>query len=197
MLAAALAVAGCGDDNGTQGTGGAGGTGAGGAGGAAASVAKAQAKLDPTSAMSMAKGDAKFDQVGNEVVLDLKVEGASPGEHAVHIHEKGDCGTTMDAMGMAVPGGGAGGHWNPEMMKHGKFGEGMHHLGDVGNVTVGADGKGTLTFRTSRWSIGTGMPNDVVGKSVVVHAGKDDFMTDPTGNAGGRIACGVISKASP
>lgn len=199
MVAIGVGPSGCSDDGGaTTGTGGTGGTasGAGGAGGSAAS-AKAEAKLDPTSMTSMTKGDAKFSVVGAEVALDFKVEGATPGMHGLHIHAMGACGSTTDMAGVVTPGGAAGGHWNPEMMMHGSFGTAPHHLGDIGNVTVGADGKGTLTFKTNRWTIATGMANDIVGKAVVFHAMADDGKTDPTGNAGGRVSCGVISKASP
>jgi Cu-Zn family superoxide dismutase len=139
-------------------------------------------------------GTATFTKKGSKIALTVSVSGATPGEHGLHLHAMGSCTTTMDAMGAAVPGGGAGGHWNPETKMHGQFGSASHHLGDVGNLTVGADGKGTLTFETDRWvADGSGAANDVVGKAVIFHAGKDDLMTDPTGNAGGRVACGVIA----
>jgi Cu-Zn family superoxide dismutase len=164
---------------------------------AGAVKAKAEAKLDPTSMASTVKGTAKFEHIGDQVTLELKIEGATPGLHAVHIHENGQCGTTTDAMTMMpVPGGAAGGHWNPTTAMHGRLEMGSFHLGDIGNVTIGADGKGEVRVTTKVWTIGTGMANDIVGKSVVFHAMPDDFMTQPTGGAGGRQACGVIDKVA-
>ena len=130
------------------------------------------------------------------VTLTVKVSGAAPGEHGVHIHQNGACGDTTNDMGMVVVGGGAGPHWNPDTKKHGHLGvTEMHHLGDLGNVIVASDGTGTLTITSKAWSIGTGATNDIVGHAIVIHAGPDDLMTDPAGNSGGRIACGVITKS--
>ena len=67
-----------------------------------------------------------------------------------------------------------------------------HHLGDIGNLEVGEDGEGSLTLSTDKWTMGSGADNDILGKAVIVHAGADDFTTQPTGAAGGRIGCGVI-----
>ena len=81
-------------------------------------------------------------------------------------------------------------------MEHGKWGApGEHfHLGDIGNLTVGADGKGTITLETTKWTAGGGGVNDVIGHAIVVHGGVDDFKSQPAGNAGPRIGCGVIAK---
>lgn len=133
---------------------------------------------------SSVKGTATFTAKDGKVWLKVEIDGAAPGPHACHVHDKGDCSST-DAKS-------AGGHWNPLGKKHGKWGEGEFHLGDIGNVTVGQDGKGVLEFSTDLWTVGTGGQNDVVGKSVIVHEGVDDFRTDPTGNAGKRFGCGVI-----
>jgi Cu-Zn family superoxide dismutase len=70
------------------------------------------------------------------------------------------------------------------------------HLGDLGNLTVQADGTGTLTLTKAEWSIADGAMGDVIGKAVVIHAMVDDFTTQPTGNSGGRIGCGVIQVSS-
>ncbi len=123
-----------------------------------------------------------------ELVVKIDVADAPPGEHAVHIHEKGDC--------SSPDGKSAGDHWNPTHMEHGKWGApGEHfHLGDIGNLKVGADGKGTITLATSKWSAGSGEANDVIGHAIVVHGGVDDYKTQPSGNAGPRIGCGVIVK---
>jgi Cu-Zn family superoxide dismutase len=139
-------------------------------------------------------GTALFSQRGTgadgamEVTLMVELRGAPAGEHAVHIHEIGDCSSD--------DGKSAGGHWNPAGVDHGQWGEDVHHLGDIGNLLVGEDGTGSLTMTTDRWMIGDGSTNDVVGHAIIVHAGVDDFVTQPTGAAGGRISCGVIVAAS-
>jgi len=145
------------------------------------SVANLEAKSG-----SKATGTATFTEDRGKVTLVVELSGATPGEHALHIHEKGDC-SDPEAKN-------AGGHWNPTTppSAHGKWGAGAHHLGDIGNITVGADGKGTLKMTTNKWIIGGGVFNDITNKAVVVHGGVDDFTTQPTGNAGNRIACGVI-----
>jgi Cu-Zn family superoxide dismutase len=118
------------------------------------------------------------------VSLQLNIEGTPPGEHAVHIHEIGDC--------SADDGSSAGGHWNPTVEDHGKWGEPPHHLGDIGNIMVGEDGTGNLSLTTDRWTLGGGADNDIYGKAIIVHADPDDFSSQPTGAAGGRIGCAVI-----
>jgi len=150
---------------------------------APAPVARAVATIEARSG-SQAHGRAVFTLDGTAVTLRLSVEGATPGPHALHIHERGDC-SAPDAAS-------AGGHFNPGQESHGRWGHPPHHLGDIGNIEVGQDGTGALVLTTERWSLGTGRPEDIVGKSVILHAGVDDFATQPTGNAGGRIGCGVI-----
>ncbi len=142
-------------------------------------TATVEAKSD-----SKVAGMGTFSEKGGKVTFKLEVTGVPAGEHAVHIHEKGDC--------SSPDGKSAGGHWNPSTDEHGKWEAEHHHMGDIGNMTVGADGKGTVTLTTDKWSIGTGQPNDVIGKSIVIHGGVDDFKTQPTGNAGNRIGCAVI-----
>jgi Cu-Zn family superoxide dismutase len=121
------------------------------------------------------------------VKLVVKVTGAPEGEHAVHIHENPDC---SDSEGKK-----AGGHWNPTAQPHGQWGHDGFHMGDVGNLKVGQDGKGELTFTTDKWTLGTGdAKTDVLGHALVIHEKVDDFKTQPTGNAGNRIGCGVVAK---
>ena len=132
-------------------------------------------------------GKAVFHQAHGKVTLTVTLEGAEPGTHAVHLHEKGDC--------SAADGSSAGGHWNPTADEHGKWGTAHFHRGDIGNVEVGANGKGTLTLAADGWSVGGDAATDVVGKAVIVHAKADDFTTQPTGNAGGRVGCGVVEMA--
>ena len=129
-------------------------------------------------------GVAVFTQNGDQITLTIEIQGASPGLHAVHIHANGDC--------SAPDGTSAGGHWNPTGVAHGKWGEGEFHLGDIGNITVGEDGTGRITLTTDLWEIGTGSDVDVVGRGIIVHAGADDFTSQPSGAAGARIGCGVI-----
>lgn len=145
-------------------------------------VRRATAHVQPT-AGSEAFGTAIFIN-GPAVDLQIDIEDAPPGIHAIHIHETGDC--------SAEDGSSAGGHWNPEGHDHGQWGAEPFHLGDIGNLTVGEDGKGTLMLSTDKWSMGTGKDNDIMGKAIILHASEDDFESQPTGNAGGRIGCGVI-----
>ncbi len=133
---------------------------------------------------SQLTGEAVFVQRGDSVSLEMKLENAPPGTHAVHLHEKGDC-SAPDAMS-------AGPHWNPTGQAHGKWGHSPFHRGDIGNIEVGPDGKGSTTLLAASWSVGGKPETDVLGRSVVVHASADDFVTQPTGNAGGRIGCGVV-----
>jgi Cu-Zn family superoxide dismutase len=163
----ALALTACGDDEPADET----------------SDKSASAALAPTTGNS-ATGTATFSPVGTQIKLNVSIANAPPGVHGFHIHQMPACGADgMDA----------GGHWDPTTMMHGAWTAGAHHLGDVGNITADASGNGTLELTTDAWSIGTGATNDVVGHSVVLHASADDFATQPTGNAGGRIACGVIA----
>lgn len=129
-------------------------------------------------------GIAMFLQDGDSITVFIEIEGVSPGLHAVHIHESGDC--------SAADGTSAGGHWNPTDVAHGKWGEGEFHLGDLGNIEVGEDGIGTFELTTDLWEIGTGSDFDIVGKGIIVHAEADDFTSQPSGNAGARIGCGAI-----
>ena len=129
-------------------------------------------------------GEAVFTHNDEQITLMIEIHDTSPGLHAVHIHEHGDC--------SAPDGTSAGGHWNPTSTAHGKWGEGEFHLGDIGNIMVAEDGTGSISLTTDLWEIGTGSDVDVVGKSIIVHAGADDFISQPSGAAGARIGCGVI-----
>ena len=128
------------------------------------------------------QGTAKFVQTGKNVEMDLNVYKLTPGIHAVHIHEKGDCSST--------DGSSAGGHWNPTNHDHGKFGSETFHMGDIGNLNADKEGTARLLFKTDKWCIGCkDETKNIVGKSLIIHAGRDDFKTQPTGNAGGRVGC--------
>lgn len=147
-------------------------------------LATATADLDAKSG-SKVDGTINFKEMADgQVMLTLTATGLTPGVHAVHIHENGDC--------SADDGSSAGGHWNPTGEDHGKWGHDEHHLGDIGNLDVGDDGTANLTFTTDRWSLNATDSNSIINKAVIIHAGEDDFTSQPTGNAGGREACGVI-----
>ena len=150
------------------------------------STKQAIATIDSASGSSVT-GMATFTQNDDQITLTIEIQNASPGIHAVHIHENGDC--------SSPDGKSAGGHWNPTGVAHGKWGEGEFHLGDLGNITVGEDGTGGIELTTSLWEIGTGSDIDVVGRGIVVHAGADDFTSQPSGDAGARIGCGAIALA--
>ena len=145
----------------------------------------ATAALEAKSDSSLT-GTAVFTEQEGSITLSVELQNADPGVHAIHLHEVGDC--------SAADGTSAGGHWNPTSEDHGKWGSPPHHLGDLGNVTVSEDGTGVLELVSMGWSMGTGETNDIVGKAVIVHAGEDDFTSQPTGAAGGRIGCGVIGQ---
>jgi Cu-Zn family superoxide dismutase len=143
--------------------------------------------MEPKS-KSTAQGEVYFSEANGVVSLEAKFSGLTPGTHAIHLHEKADC-SAADATS-------SGGHWNPTHAKHGKWGDAEgYHKGDIGNFEVGEDGSGKITMLTDQWCIGCGdETKDILGKAVIVHEGKDDFKTQPTGDAGGRVACGGIIK---
>ena len=149
---------------------------------------QAKAVISATKSETPGSGSISFEQDNNEVEMELELSFPSKAGQtvAVHIHEHGDCGNA---------GSDAHGHWNPTKSNHGKWGQGQFHLGDIGNVTLDANGKGKMELETSLWSVGTGATNDVVGKAIMVHDKADDFTTQPTGDAGARIGCGVIEEA--
>ncbi len=136
---------------------------------------------------SEATGEATFVEKNGKVTFTANISKLTPGVHAIHIHEKADC-SSPDASS-------AGGHWNPTFKKHGKWGDQEYHRGDIGNFTTDEFGNGTITFSTDEWCIGCGdATRDILGKSVIVHEKADDYVTQPTGNAGGRMACAAIIK---
>jgi Cu-Zn family superoxide dismutase len=133
-------------------------------------------------------GTATFTQVGSVVRVVLEVQGLPRGTHGVHVHAVGKC----DGPDFAS----AGGHFNPANKQHGALNPQGAHAGDLPNIEVAPDGKGRLESTTEGFSIGSGTTSlfDADGSAIVVHAAPDDFKTDPTGNSGARIACGVIVK---
>ena len=142
----------------------------------------ASAVMRPASG-SQAHGVVKFTQVGTRVRVDAELAGCSPGPHGMHVHEKGDC-SAPDATS-------AGAHFNPATMKHGASDGAVRHGGDLGNVTANEYGKAKVSVMVAGLSVGKGA-DGVIGKGVIVHADADDLKTDPTGNSGDRISCGVV-----
>jgi superoxide dismutase, Cu-Zn family len=132
---------------------------------------------------SQVHGEARFTQVGSRVRVTADFAGLSPGAHGFHIHEKGDC-SAADAMS-------TGGHFNPQVKKHGAPNAPERHAGDLGNLTADEYGKATLALMVDGISVGKGA-DGIIGRGLIVHANADDLKTDPTGNAGGRYGCGVI-----
>ena len=133
-------------------------------------------------------GSAAFEQSDGGVRLTVKVEGLKPGPHGFHVHDVGAC-AAPDFKS-------AGPHFNPGGRKHGLESAEGHHAGDLPNLVVGADGTGQATALLQGVTLGDGTMSlfHQGGTSVVVHADADDGKTDPSGNSGARIACGVVAK---
>lgn len=106
------------------------------------------------------------------------------GSFGFHVHERGDC--------SAVDASSAGAHFNPTASTHGRASGGAHHLGDMDNLVADAEGVVHLDSVLGGASLGTGAGNDILGKALIVHADPDDYRSQPSGNAGARLACGVI-----
>ena len=133
---------------------------------------------------STVTGTATFTELSTGGArVHVHIENAPPGAHGLHIHEKGDC---SDPKAMS-----AGGHFNPGGMQHAGPMDLKRHAGDLGNIEIKSDGKGDLEISSDLLTVKPG-PNSVVGRSVVFHENADDLKTQPTGNAGGRLGCGVI-----
>jgi Cu-Zn family superoxide dismutase len=144
---------------------------------------KASATIESKSG-STVTGTATFtEQSTGGVSVKVHIEKATPGTHGLHIHEKGDC-SDPEAKS-------AGGHFNPGGNPHAGPMEMKRHAGDLGNIEIKADGTGDLNMTSDLLTVKAG-PNSVIGRSVVFHEKADDLTTQPTGNAGGRLGCGVI-----
>jgi superoxide dismutase, Cu-Zn family len=146
---------------------------------------KAIAVLHPASG-SQVTGTVTFTKTDDGVQMVADVTGLTPGKHGFHIHEFGDC-STPDATS-------AGGHFNPTHQHHDGPTGAERHAGDFGNIEADASGKGHLEWKGKLKFSGE---DSIVGRSVVVHEQEDDLKTDPAGNSGARIGCGVIGVAKP
>lgn len=132
-------------------------------------------------------GTVTFTERNGIVKMEASIANAIEGNHAIHIHAVGDC--------SAPDGTSAGGHWNPTNENHGKWLENPFHIGDIGNIVITSDGKGTIERETDLWCIGCeDEKKNIVGRAIIIHQGPDDFSTQPAGAAGPRIGCGVIEK---
>jgi Cu-Zn family superoxide dismutase len=155
----------------------------------AGAAASAQAVLQPAKDTPGFSGRVTFYQAGSQVRVVADVTGVSPpGNHGFHVHENGKC--------ERDPGkdfASAGGHFNPAGTPHACPDAASHHAGDLGNIVINADGTGHVDITTSALSLSGA--SSVVGRAVILHAAPDDCATQPTGNAGGRLACGVIAAS--
>ncbi len=146
---------------------------------------RAEASIQGKSSYDL-KGELSCDQAGKRVVCIVQLKNAPVGTHGVHLHEKGDC-SAEDAKS-------AGEHFNPTQVKHGSPSEKERHAGDFGNIEVKKDGTGTLVVSTEQLSLTPNLPNSAIGKAIIIHSAKDDFVSQPAGNSGTRIGCGVVQS---
>lgn len=154
-----------------------------------APAAMLTAKAELKSSKGEDVGQATFTQTNGSVRLSVEVKNMPPGTHAIHVHGVGQC----DAPDFKT----AGGHFNPGAKQHGFENPQGHHVGDMPNMTVGQDGTGTFEYTIEGASLAATGENSLFhpgGTALVVHADPDDMKTDPAGNAGGRIACGVVTR---
>jgi Cu-Zn family superoxide dismutase len=151
-----------------------------------AMIGKAVAVLHPTQG-NTAQGIVTFTKEEGGVRVVAKLTGVPKGVHGFHIHEFGDC--------SSPDGTAAGGHFNPTGMSHAGPAAEKRHLGDLGNITADDQGNASLDYLDKHLALSG--DHTMIGHAVILHANPDDFTTQPTGNAGGRIACGVIGVGKP
>lgn len=149
---------------------------------------QAFARLSPTNG-NTTTGWIDFKSLGSKVLVEAEIQGLKPNaEHGFHIHDKGDC-SSGDGMS-------TGGHFNPTAKVHGAHGSSAHHAGDLPSLRADAKGIAKVSFESSSITIASGA-SDIVGRGLIVHRDPDDYQTQPTGNAGPRLACAVIVRVMP
>lgn len=131
-------------------------------------------------------GSVTFEQTDEGVNVNARLSGLEQGKHGFHIHQYGDC-TAADLTS-------AGGHFDPYSMQHSAPTDSLRHMGDMGNLPVGADGNGTLEYLDT--VIELNGANSIIGRAIIIHSGADDLSSQPSGAAGERVACGVIGIAN-
>ncbi|MCI4568064.1 superoxide dismutase family protein [Lysobacter sp. CFH 32150] len=152
----------------------------------AQSTAQAATVMLASASGSLVSGKGTLQPMGDGVHLRGTVGGLAPNsQHGIHVHEKGDC--------SAVDASSAGGHFNPGASAHGRAGSGPHHAGDMDNLVADAEGVAQINIHLHGVTLGGGAANDIAGRALVVHAAPDDYATQPAGNSGARVACGVIT----
>lgn len=131
-------------------------------------------------------GSVEFTEQDGMVTMKANISNLSEGLHAIHIHAIGDC--------SADDGTSAGGHWNPTDVDHGEWGSDSFHIGDIGNLNADSNGNATIERKTDLWCLNCDDENkNVIGKSIIIHEGPDDFTSQPSGAAGPRIGCAEIT----
>ncbi|MBL9100207.1 MAG: superoxide dismutase family protein [Myxococcales bacterium] len=155
------------------------------AGEADPSTPDANASLAPLGGSGVQGSVEITEMADGELRVDADITGLTPGMHGMHVHEWGDC---SSADGMS-----AGGHFNPAMVDHGAPNSATHHPGDFGNIEADADGRAVFTLTLDAGTFSLSGAAGVLGRAIIVHEKPDDF-GQPTGNAGGRLACGVIQN---
>ncbi|MEN3297324.1 MAG: superoxide dismutase, Cu-Zn family [Burkholderiales bacterium] len=146
---------------------------------------QARANLEAKSGSKVA-GQVDFAEQGNKTRVSVKVSGLKPNsQHGFHVHEKGDC-SSADALT-------AGGHFNPDGNPHAHAGAARRHAGDLVNLVADSKGESTASFEVDTIRVDEGK-HGILNRAVIIHANPDDYVSQPVGNAGGRLACGIIKK---
>jgi Cu-Zn family superoxide dismutase len=153
---------------------------------AAASTASSATVNLASASGSLVSGKLTAMPMGNGVHFTGEVGGLAPGStHAIHVHETGDC-SAADASS-------AGGHFNPTGEPHGRAGTEPHHAGDMNNIVANAEGVARVDVHAQGVTLGGNAASDIAGRAVIVHAAPDDYRSQPSGNAGARVACGLVT----